>query len=112
MVERVARAMAASRGGEITGPSRHRAADEFGWDGNGTYMCKYVESHWRKHVHAARAAIEAMREPTPAMIEAGFGRIFVGRIDYKPSSAETTRDAYRAMIDAALSEAPQDRRMP
>lgn len=63
MVERVARAIAASRGGEITGPSRHRASDEFGWDVSGDYRCKYVESHWREHVHAAEFAIEAMREP-------------------------------------------------
>jgi hypothetical protein len=40
----------------------------------------------------ARAAIEAMREPTDAMIDAG--------------GAATPRIAWRAMIDAALDEKP------
>lgn len=41
----------------------------------------------------ARAAIEAMREPTPNMILAGM-----------ETDAEMTAIAYRAMIDAALKE--------
>ena len=42
----------------------------------------------------ARAAIEAMREPTAEMINA-------------PSNLDGIVDAYRAMIDAALGQPPQ-----
>jgi len=62
-VERVARAIAASRGGEITGPGRNRATDELGWPG---YIPtdKYAEIHWKEHIHAAEFAIAAMPDPT------------------------------------------------
>lgn len=43
---------------------------------------------------AARAAIEAMREPTDAMVDAAYGRERTG----------TERGNWRAMIDAALTE--------
>lgn len=49
---------------------------------------------WTRYVRDARAAIEAMREPTEAMSEA-----------VKPLGLCRTEDAaeiYRAMIDAAL----------
>lgn len=42
----------------------------------------------------ARAAIEAMREPTDAMVDAAYGRERTG----------TERGNWRAMIDAALTE--------
>lgn len=71
MIERVARALAANDGCKITGPSRHKASDEFQWDVGHKYMDRYVEAHWREHVHAATFAIEAMREPTDAMLIAG-----------------------------------------
>ena len=48
---------------------------------------------------AARAAIAAMREPTPEMIEAGLDAYeFWGR------TAEHVADDWRDMIDAALKE--------
>jgi hypothetical protein len=43
----------------------------------------------------ARAAIESLREPTEAMVEAGEKYIRVGRI---------AEEKYKAMIDAALKE--------
>jgi hypothetical protein len=52
----------------------------------------------------ARAAIEAMREPTEAMHEAG-GRIIDEGEGYPHDKPlPTLRNAYKAMIDAALSE--------
>jgi len=43
----------------------------------------------------ARAAITAMREPTPAMVKAGYER-----------GGSPRADIWRAMIDAALAEGP------
>jgi hypothetical protein len=45
---------------------------------------------------AMAAAIAAMRKPTPRMIDAGASAIYADA---------TTGDAWRAMIDAALSDA-------
>lgn len=61
MIEKVARALALAHGSHITGPSRHRASDEFGWDIGHQYMQKYIDKHWKDHAHAARFAIETMR---------------------------------------------------
>lgn len=55
---------------------------------------------WAKEMRMAqaRAAIEAMREPTGEMLEAGWERArpYLG--------LETTKQTYRAMINAALGE--------
>lgn len=76
MVERVARAIAASRG--------HK--------GNGISPAFYRD---------ARAAIEAMREPSTSMQNAGWREI-----DRQGFATEDTEVApiFRAMIDAALSD--------
>jgi hypothetical protein len=73
MVERVARAIYVASGGE-------------NWDGAGA---------WVKAAYTmrARAAIEAMTEPTPEMWKAG---------SHKRTDDNSTRDIYRAMITAAL----------
>ena len=48
----------------------------------------------------ARAAIEAMRDPTDEMAESGAGtQVFFG---WKGANAPECADIYRAMIDAAL----------
>lgn len=72
MVERVARAVA--------------EFNEFSWE-----HC--AQSHW---IDLARAAIEAMREPTEEMIRVG--------VKYDHECAEAD-GIYRAMIDAALNGA-------
>ncbi len=81
MVERVARAILVS---EIP---------EADFD-----YCKYVPDHplYERSMRAARAAIEAMREPTTAQLAAG--QKAWASDDLKRSST-----LYRAMIDAALS---------
>ena len=54
---------------------------------------------------AARAAIEAMREPTEAMIDAGddICPIARGTESHKMSGGVVPEDYWRAMIDAVLS---------
>lgn len=57
---------------------------------------------WTWHTEQARAAIEAMREPTAAMVEDGdcHNRAEGSTIE----CFENVRTIYRAMIDAALKE--------
>jgi hypothetical protein len=78
MIERVARAIAAA----LYRPQPDMSGDI--WRAVGT-------ERKRKCEDAARAAIEAMREPTDLMALAGY--------DYCSNV-----DAWRAMIDAALGE--------
>lgn len=53
----------------------------------------------------ARAAIEAMRESTEAMLEAAWDRT-----DGLPAGADLYYEAWQAMIDAALSQSSGDRK--
>jgi hypothetical protein len=54
---------------------------------------RYADSFWRKFKDDARAAIEAMREPTDAMLGAGEGE-----------THDDPAPVWAAMIDRALSE--------
>jgi hypothetical protein len=54
-----------------------------------------VERNWRECIPEARAAIQAMREPTLEMVEAG---------QIKFCTKEQTRRLWAAMIDEALKE--------
>lgn len=69
------------------------------WDEGGPSPMSAAE----KDVHRtlARAAIEAMRDHTEAMLDAGTASLWPPN-DYLPGSAAVA--AYRAMIDAALQE--------
>lgn len=58
---------------------------------------------WQREASTARAAIEAMRDHTESMLDAGTRALWPPN-DYLPGSAAVA--AYRAMIDAALSDAP------
>lgn len=83
MVERVARAIYDSAGSSPTGqPS---------WDQEDSEMHEWIKCH-------ARAAIEAMREPTDLM----WGRGAFAMERYPNGPLET----WRAMIDAALGGPP------
>jgi hypothetical protein len=58
----------------------------------------YIDANWPNYSTAARAAIEAMREPTEAMIGAGRGAL--------PNFCPEDSDAlvcWQDMIDAALA---------
>lgn len=99
MVERVARRLARCEGGKITGPSRHKASDEFAWDPSHNYIKQYVDKHWREHVNAAFMAMEALKEPTEAMEAAGEKALY----DEDERAYHLSRSAYDAYIDAALT---------
>ncbi len=95
LVERVARAMVAGTA-EITG---QRAEDSWQVIGPMTrvFMCQM-----------ARAAIEAMRDPTDAMMQRGYDEATANgdqaeEGDFVP---RITREVWSSMIDAALKEEP------
>lgn len=86
MVERVARAIYASAG---------RLPPEPPWEDADQEVRDWISDH-------ARAAIEAMREPSEAMIDSGVAfalNVSLGG-DYRWT--DYVRDKHRAMIDAAL----------
>lgn len=57
---------------------------------------KEDRAYWRRN---ARAAIEAMREPTEAMISSAYDLDYIGGSSERASAG----DHWAAMIDAALS---------
>jgi hypothetical protein len=59
---------------------------------------------WRLYAKDARAALEALREPTEGMLGAAWPKVTVGLADGEP---EHLVALYQAMMDAALSEKPQ-----
>jgi hypothetical protein len=82
MVERVARALSVADGMHPQAASND--ADE--------------QPAWTLYVGMAKAAIESLREPTEAMVEASaaiYGDNYLYRYEY-------SKDQWRAMIDAAL----------
>lgn len=88
MVERVARAM--MREAE-SWPTTSSDRASFAW---------FVRSH---RMGLARAAIEAMREPTEAMIASGGREAICGIADAEPGNF-IAADVWQAMISAALKE--------
>lgn len=83
---------------ERAAQAAYEAAYKARWGGSG---CWDVESESTKAMARiqARAVLEAIREPTEAMIEAA--RVIRPMCDDPPTSAE---DYWDAMIDAALAE--------
>lgn len=95
MVERVARAIASTRGRD---PDDTAGGPHPG----GTWLEK-GEPWWRGDVDAARAAIEAMREPTEKMIEAG--QLYCWDDGHPTVGSHAIQgQVFRAMIDAALKD--------
>lgn len=82
MLERVARAICTAAGIDPDGKS-HEPEHDF---------------RWQDFLKEARAAIAAMRDPTDAMCFAA------GRATGNCVPFETYENAYRAMIDASLSQ--------
>lgn len=85
MIERVARAIARGRHGLGDSDKENALA---------------VDYHWRKYSADARAAIEAMREPTKAMRDAYNDSDIVG---YGPDGSDHDL-VWKAGIDAALKD--------
>ena len=84
MVEKVAKSVYEKRNGPGCLPWAHQ-----------------TKGHRDPYLADARAALEAMREPTGAMIEAGMHKPFPGeapRLD-----DDTCLETWQAMIDAACS---------
>lgn len=102
-IEKVARALASSAGARMVGPGESVATRQFGWKGDGKHLDQYIEAHWKEHKHAATFAIEAMREPTEAMVIAAMAP-YRHEIDEKMRAAfdETIRGYWRSMIDEIL----------
>lgn len=94
MVERVARAMLASDYPEDIGGEM----EYLWWDRHGHTYLRY-----------ARASIEAMREPTDAMLDEGHNRMDFDD-SLAPDADQFNRSVagrvFTAMIDAALKETP------
>ena len=95
MIERVARALAVRRAGaEVAAVSEFQA---------GNLWCEAKAD--------ARAAIEAMREPTEAMIGAGAGQprppTYTAEHEAWRAEGYGAAAKYRAMIDAALTPVKQ-----
>lgn len=68
-----------------------------------------VEIDWETRQHQAMAAaVEAMRQPTEAMISAAYARLDQGNDtkEWADDGACTITAAHKAMIDAALNPTP------
>lgn len=88
MIDRVARAMAA----KDSGPQGSALFD----------------IHWKEfgagYVESARAAIEAMREPTDAFLAALASRMHDAQFSRSGEDYPVARNFLRALVDAALAE--------
>jgi len=101
MIERVARALCRVNNLE----SRARAGINVMYDSD---WLQYENASWKNHENEARAAVDAMREPTEEMVTAGLAKVD------EPSYMVTRgyiadhdlRIGWRAMIAAALGEKP------
>lgn len=63
-----------------------------------------VDDMWQLHRAEARAAIEAMREPTDAMCEAGAIYYHDNYQEGRAKEQTTAQPIWEAMVDAALKE--------
>lgn len=104
MVERVARALARCDGGKSTGPSRHKAGDEFGWEPGWGHLEKYADAHWREHINAASFAIAAMRAPSNDMLQAMHEAMFADAVT--GSELPMLGAGFEAAIEIAAQDLP------
>lgn len=98
MVERVARAIAAENGDDFAALPDSKADWIAAGGSFGGRFRDINEPRKSDYLEMARAAIEAMREPNEAMLEAGEKIV-------DPHDASVER-GYAAMIDAALAPSP------
>ena len=98
MVERVAKAIC-----------RQANLDD-GYADNATLQASIDGGMWRNHTGQARAAIEAMREPTDEMIVAGYNAADLWNASAHPMSNVIMRAkaTYEGMLDAALAETKEE----
>jgi hypothetical protein len=99
MVERLAKALFAIRMATVAGDSRF---EQYAWDRE--------NNSYREHcLREARACIEALREPTPEMVEAAAGGIADFSERYIGSARSAVETAWTAMLDAALTSDASDK---
>jgi len=91
MIEKVARALAECAWDDLQKDLMFVAS----WEKEGRQ--EYIDIRWKHLRPDAKAAIEAMRELTPKMVEGGLGL-------YDDDESPDFVAAYVAMIDAALEE--------
>ena len=63
--------------------------------------CERGLLQWPAYEDDARAAIAALREPTPEMVDAG-----LYEVNFIETNSTHVRNAWGAMIDAALTRGP------
>jgi hypothetical protein len=99
MVERVARALCADALADMPPILDYSTADF------AAAKAAVVDERWVEFTHESRIAIEAMREPTEAMIRAGGNKVSGTPGYFLPDDyVEEATEIYQAMIDAALEE--------
>jgi len=89
MIDKIARAMHAAVNGHVTPPPT--------WDN----QSEQSQNYWRI---SARAAIAAMRNCTPAMLDAGSAAHPAGGYVRETLLTDIIEAEWRAMVDAALEE--------
>lgn len=100
ILEKIARRFAFHQGARIVAPGQSQATREFGWRGDGEHFEKYTEAHWKEYEDAARMALEALREPSPEMLGAGYEEVMNSQQAGVTLESELV---WKAMIDAALT---------
>lgn len=104
MIERVAREIAKSYGDDFDNAFRNkRLWIECRGEGGGRFR-DINEPFQTDYLDMARAAIAAMREPTPAMIDHFVSRALQVQIGGSYTWSDYARDQWQTMIDAALQE--------
>lgn len=91
MIEKVARALAAKH-----------YADRFSKAANDEHVNMNVDGNWPIFTDDAKVAIQAMREPSEKVLDAGL-MVFC-ELDGVCSSEFVLNEVHKAMIDAALKE--------
>jgi hypothetical protein len=65
-----------------------------------------VERNWRDYIPEARASILAMREPSPAMLDAFVSRALQVSVSGEGGWTQYAIGQWQQMVDAALREQP------
>lgn len=87
------------------GEMRERIAKAIAGVGHQPENALYEDTVIVSASEAADAVLNALREPTPEMMDAGTGIIMGNPINAHDKPLPTLGNAYRAMIDSALSKA-------
>jgi hypothetical protein len=106
MVQRVAKAIAFMHGGRMTYSNPRTGimgtvASDAGFGHWAHSVEKYAEARWHEYISVAEAAIQALREPTDAMLRVVADESWLWLSDGEVGPREI-KQAWQAMIDQAL----------